>query len=227
MPVRSTIHEPIMMIDVADDNAVCPKKLRNILETRPLAGFETLAKRQGDVMQSEMLTRRVRYIIVFFMCALVASGLTALPLRWELDILQATVGEGTFMERLYPPMAHWISFVHADIRSISQENAFIFYGIDWLAFAHIIIAIAFFGPLRDPVKNVWVIEFGIIACLLVIPAALIAGQIRGIPFFWRLIDCSFGVIGVIPLVICRRYIKQMERSLINVASASILSEETR
>ncbi|MHC4498648.1 MAG: hypothetical protein ACYS21_05980, partial [Planctomycetota bacterium] len=60
-------------------------------------------------------------------------------------------------------------------------------------------------------KNVWVIEFGIIACLLIIPVALIAGQIRGIPFFWRLIDCSFGVIGVIPLIICRRYIKQIER----------------
>ncbi|MHC4332216.1 MAG: hypothetical protein ACYSUP_05630 [Planctomycetota bacterium] len=162
-------------------------------------------------MHSEMLTRRVRYIIVFFMFALVASGLTALPLCWELDILQTTVGEGTFMERLYPPMAHWISFVHRNIRSIAQEHAFIFYGTDWLAFAHIIIAISFFGPLRDPVKNVWVIEFGIIACLLVIPVALIAGQIRGIPFFWRLIDCSFGVIGLIPLIICRRYIKQMER----------------
>ncbi|MHC4665733.1 MAG: hypothetical protein ACYS9T_07225 [Planctomycetota bacterium] len=200
-----------MMIDVADNNAVCPQKLANSLETRPLAGFETLARRQGDVMHSEMLKRRVRYIIAFFMCALAASGLTALPLCWELDILQTTVGEGTFMERLYPPMAHWISFVHANISSIAQESAFIFYGTDWLAFAHIVIAIAFFGPFRDPVKNVWVIEFGIIACLLVIPVALIAGQIRGIPFFWRLIDCSFGVIGVIPLIICRRYIKQMKQ----------------
>jgi hypothetical protein len=200
-----------MMIDVADNNAVCPQKLGNILETRLLAAFKTLAERQGDVIQSEILTRRVRYIIVFFMCALVASGLTALPLRWELDILQTTVGEGTFMERLYPPMARWISFVHRSITSISQEHAFIFYGTDWLAFAHIVIAIAFFGPLRDPVKNVWVIEFGIIACLLVIPLALIAGQIRGIPFFWRLIDCAFGVIGVIPLIICRRYTKQIER----------------
>ena len=36
---------------------------------------------------------------------------------------------------------------------------------------------------------------GIAACLAVIPLALICGPIRGIPFYWRLIDCSFGVIG--------------------------------
>ena len=27
------------------------------------------------------------------------------------------------------------------------------YGTDWLAFAHITIAVAFLGPLKDPVRN--------------------------------------------------------------------------
>jgi len=49
------------------------------------------------------------------------------------------------------------------------------------------------------VRNKWVITFGLIACAGVIPLALIAGQVRGIPFAWRLIDCSFGVVGGIPL----------------------------
>ena len=33
----------------------------------------------------------------------------------------------------------------------------------------LVIAIVFIGPLRDPVKNVWVVEFGMIACALVVP----------------------------------------------------------
>ena len=87
---------------------------------------------------------------------------------------------------------------------------FFFYGYDWLAFAHFMLAILFIGPLKDPVKNKWVIEFGIIACLLIIPFALIAGQLRGIPIWWRLVDCSFGVVGIIPLMICLKKIKQLE-----------------
>jgi hypothetical protein len=28
---------------------------------------------------------------------------------------------------------------------------------------------------------------------------------RGIPFFWRLIDCSFGIVGIVPLYLAQRY----------------------
>jgi hypothetical protein len=48
------------------------------------------------------------------------------------------------------------------------------------------------------------VTFGIIACLGVIPLALIAGAIRQIPFYWRLIDCSFGILGIIPLMLVRK-----------------------
>jgi hypothetical protein len=70
--------------------------------------------------------------------------------------------------------------------------------------------VLFVGPLTHPVKNKWVIQFGIIACIAIVPLAFIAGGIRGIPIFWRLIDCSFGAFGIIPLIICYRLIKQME-----------------
>ena len=66
--------------------------------------------------------------------------------------------------------------------------------------------------LIDPVRNKWVLVFGVIACAGVLPLALIAGSIRGIPFYWRLIDCSFGVIGVVPLLICLRYVRQLEET---------------
>jgi hypothetical protein len=65
---------------------------------------------------------------------------------------------------------------------------------------------SFIGPLRDPIKNMWGIEFGMIACILLIPLALICGPIRGLPFFWTLIDCAFGVFGIIPLAIAYRYV---------------------
>lgn len=37
-----------------------------------------------------------------------------------------------------------------------------------------------------------------------------AGPIRGIPWFHILIDCSFGIIGIIPLWITRKWIKKLE-----------------
>jgi hypothetical protein len=39
----------------------------------------------------------------------------------------------------------------------------------------------FIGPYLDPVRNKWVVTFGLIACAGVIPLALIADHIRGIP----------------------------------------------
>lgn len=160
-------------------------------------------------MEIQLLRNRVRYLLIFFVVALVISGLTAVPLKWEIDILQNMIGEGTSMERMWPSLARWISLVHRGITEMSQKYPFIFYGTDWLAFAHIVIAVAFWGPLKDPIKNLWIVEFGMIACVLVIPTAMVCGPIRGIPFFWRLADCSFGVFGIIPLWITRNYIQQI------------------
>jgi len=66
------------------------------------------------------------------------------------------------------------------------------------------IALVFIGAWRDPVRNLWLFEFGLIACALVIPYALVCGAFRGLPFWWRLIDCSFGLLGAIPLWLGRR-----------------------
>lgn len=49
-----------------------------------------------------------------------------------------------------------------------------------------------------------------IACVGIIPLAFICGSIRGIPFYWQLIDCSFGVFGIIPLLLLNKYIKQLQ-----------------
>ena len=51
----------------------------------------------------------------------------------------------------------------------------LFYSTDWLAFGHFVIAIAFVGALRDPVRNRWLFDFGLIACVLVVPYAVVFG----------------------------------------------------
>ncbi|MEO6148775.1 MAG: hypothetical protein ABIP28_01370 [Mucilaginibacter sp.] len=73
------------------------------------------------------------------------------------------------------------------------------------------LAVVFIGPLRHPVKNIWVIQFGMIACAAILPLAFIAGSIRGIPLFWQLIDCSFGIIGIIPLYFSYRATRTLEQ----------------
>ena len=161
------------------------------------------------VLDVDILRRRIRLLLCFFVVGLILSGLTAFPIKAEVDFLQKVVGEGTNIGNRFPQLGRWISFVHRGITEASQEFPFLFYGTDWLAFAHIVIAIAFIGPIRNPVKNIWVIEFGMIACVLVIPLAFICGPIRGIPFFWRLIDCSFGIVGVIPLYLARKYSRRI------------------
>ena len=148
--------------------------------------------------------KRIRFLLIFFMFALVLSGLTAIPLRWELKVMMPLVKLGTQWGILVPALAQWIEKINQGVQNGYGQYPFLAYGTDWLAFGHIAIAIAFIGPLRDPVRNMWVVEFGMIACALIVPWTLIFAAIRDIPFFWQFIDMSFGIFGIIPLwVVCR------------------------
>ncbi|WP_432831293.1 hypothetical protein [Dactylosporangium sp. CA-092794] len=53
------------------------------------------------------------------------------------------------------------------------------------------------------------IQWGMIACVGVVPLALFAGPVRGIPGWWSVIDISFGVFGIIPLPVVYRLIKRL------------------
>lgn len=157
------------------------------------------------------LQTRIRLWLIFFIVALLVSGVTAFPLLWEVNILRQWLGSGSAFGAYLPPLAIWIDHVQAGLNDAQARYPFLFYGTDWLAFAHIVIAIAFIGPLRDPVRNIWVIEFGLFACALILPLALVCGPLRGIPFFWQIIDCSFGVFGSVPLLFVRRDILALAR----------------
>ena len=162
-------------------------------------------------MDPHVSLRRIRILLVLFIAGLVLSGVTAFPLVHETALLNRIFAVTPAPLPQEPALHTWLRRVHHALETTGQTYPFLAYGTDWLAFAHLVIAIAFIGPLLDPVRNRWVIVFGIIACAGVIPLALIAGPIRGIPLYWRLIDCSFGVFGAIPLLLCLRYVRRLEQ----------------
>jgi len=157
------------------------------------------------------LLLRIRIWLMLFIVGLVLSGLTAFPLVRETAWLnQAFHVAPTPPAGGDAPLQGWLRRVHDALATTGSEYPFLAYGTDWLAFAHLVIAIAFIGPVLDPVRNKWVLVFGVIACLGVFPLALIAGPIRGIPVYWRMIDCCFGLFGAIPLFICLGYVRRLE-----------------
>lgn len=150
---------------------------------------------------SQGLLRKIRLLTGLFILGLFVSGVTAIPL----------LPETSWLVKVFN--TPWLLRVHAALEQTQTQYPFLFYGTDWLAFGHIVIGIAFIGALRDPVRNRWLFDFGLIACVLVVPYALIFGACRGIPLWWRLIDCSFGVFGFIPLWLCRRWTDEWERAV--------------
>jgi hypothetical protein len=162
-----------------------------------------------------LLLRRIRVLLICFIIGLILSGLTAFPLECELEILARWLGaSANATPQEYSGLLHWIVKVRNGLRATNAEYPFIAYGTDWLAFAHLVIAAAFIGPYRDPVRNKWIVDWGLICCAGIIPLALICGPLRGIPFYWQMIDCSFGVIGCIPLLFCRKYIGDLEKEML-------------
>jgi hypothetical protein len=149
--------------------------------------------------------RAIRAWLLVFVVGLVLSGVTAFPLVTEVRIL------ADVLHRVPAPdaLVAWIDRVREGLVVTGERYPFIAYGTDWLAFAHLVIGVAFIGPWRDPVRNRWVIDWGIICCAGIVPLALIAGPVRGIPFWWQCIDLSFGVFGVIPLLVVRRMIDRL------------------
>ncbi|CAM5640636.1 Cytoplasmic membrane protein OS=Kitasatospora aureofaciens OX=1894 GN=GCM10010502_63080 PE=4 SV=1 [Kitasatospora aureofaciens] len=160
-----------------------------------------------------VILRRVRRWLRFFLVCLVLSGLTAFPLETETGwLVDFASGPAAPLADHFPAALAWFERVHTGIVETNDRFPFLAYGTDWLAFAHLVIGAAFWGPLKDPVRNIWVIRWAVLACGAVIPLALVCGPLRGIPLAWRFIDMSFGVFGVIPLLIVLRALRPLERS---------------
>jgi len=153
----------------------------------------------------EKLASHIHICIWIIISGLALSGITAFSIENELGSL-------LYHSSGYPQLLHnWLNAVYHAVKYTNQTYPYLSYGTDWLAFAHLLLALLFIGPLKDPVKNVWVIEFGMIAALAIFPLAFIAGGVRGIPVFWRLIDCSFGIVALMVLLPCYRMVNKLIR----------------
>lgn len=154
------------------------------------------------------LNKEVRILLYIFVAGLLVSGLTAFPIHTELTLAHDLIA----YFKMDNALSRWIEKVYHGVAQVDSKYPFIAYGTDWLAFAHIVLAILFAGIINDPVRNIWVLKFGLLSCAGIFPLAFIAGTIRGIPFFWQLIDCSFGLFGGVILWMCYSRVKKLQRA---------------
>lgn len=153
--------------------------------------------------------KQIRLAILIVIVGLVLSGVTAFPLLHEVNLLADLLAGGSRDPSAHDGLIHWILFVREGLEVTYQRYPFIAYGTDWLAFAHLMIALFFILPWRDPVRYEGVLKVGIACSLLILPLAFICGPLRGIPFWWRVIDSSFGIFCLPPLGFALRKIRQL------------------
>jgi len=157
-----------------------PARRRGGLYWQGMGQVETERDTEGA---ERRLVRRVRRWLVVMMVGLVLSGLTAFALERELRwLLGALRWAPVWPIAQSTGLSAWIERVSEGVADANARYPFLAYGTDWLAFAHLAIAALFIGPFLGPVRNKWVISFGLIACA-----------------------------GAIPLLMCRRSIAAIER----------------
>lgn len=84
------------------------------------------------------------------MARLFISGVTAFPLQselhWLLSMLESLPLRQT-AETIH--LLPWIARVYHALSETNGQYPFLAYGTDWLAFAHLVLAVLFIGPYRD------------------------------------------------------------------------------
>jgi hypothetical protein len=160
--------------------------------------------------QSRRLSR-YRRVLALFIFGLVVSGLSAFPLAGEVSAFARFLGirDPSAFANL-EGLQYWTAFVAFGLHQTYAHFPFFGYVSDWLGFGNLVIASFFFLPLVDPKRYRGVLNAGLLACAGVVVIALVCGAIREIPWGWRLVDCSFGVFGAIPLLYCLHLTDQMD-----------------
>jgi hypothetical protein len=157
-----------------------------------------------NITKEKQLRGRIKAAIIITMIGLLFNGMSSVPLRSELDILLS------HPNRLPQFLLDWWTYVRQGVYETSEKYEFMRYGFDWLAFAHLMIAIAFIGPLRDPVKNQWVVKWGMIVAACGIVMAFGWERMRGIPVWWSFIDAGISYAAFVVLWLCNRWIGRLK-----------------
>jgi len=73
-------------------------------------------------MEAQILRKRVRALLWFFVVSLVFWGSTAFPLQWEINILQRIIGVGAPLGSFWPAMAKLPSPFAAPSRTLLETS---------------------------------------------------------------------------------------------------------
>ncbi|MEZ5358440.1 MAG: hypothetical protein R3F48_06370 [Candidatus Zixiibacteriota bacterium] len=151
--------------------------------------------------------KQARLMLWIVAVGLFLSGITIWPAAAELNILLNSIwGNAPVTGGLHGFLVQ----ARDGIIATAGQYPFLLYTGDWLAFAHIVLAILFVGAARDPVRNKWIVQFGLICCALVPVLAAVCIPMRGIPWFWFWIDFAFAPLAAAPLWIALRGIRRIE-----------------
>lgn len=155
--------------------------------------------------------KRARWMLVIVSLGLLLAGISVWPAVTEIELVISLLwGEQKPTSELH------VFLLNAKQGLIETESKypFILYGLDWLAFAHIVLAILFAGAIRDPVRNKWIVQCGLIMCVGVFVLAAIFVPIRNMPNIWFLFDVFFAI-AAIPLIIALKDILYLEKNSVN------------
>jgi hypothetical protein len=160
-----------------------------------------------EVRSAATSLRRARWMLGIVVFGLLVSGITVWPAVAELKLaVRLAWGDAEPAGGIHAFVARAI----AGLEHLEATYPFLLYAHDWLAFAHIMLAVLFAGAIRDPVRNVWVVQCGLIMCAGVPVLAGICIPLRGIPLVWFPIDAAFAPAAALPLWIALRDIRRAE-----------------
>ena len=151
--------------------------------------------------------KRAKWMLGIVAFGLFVSGVTVWPAIWELK----TAVHLAWGDSVPTGVVHRFVVRAIDgLVSVKANYPFLLYAHDWLAFAHVMLAILFAGAIADPARNIWIIQCGLIMCALVPVLAAICIPARGIPLCWFWIDAAFAPAAALPLWIALRDIRRSE-----------------
>ena len=151
--------------------------------------------------------KRAKVMLGIVVFGLLVSGITVWPAVPELKMaVQLVWGDAAPSGTLHGFVLQAI----VGLEVMQKDYPFMLYAHDWLAFAHIVLAILFAGAIRDPIRNVWIVQCGLIMCALIPVLAGICIPLRGIPWIWFCFDFAFAPAAALPLWIALRDIRRAE-----------------
>ena len=153
---------------------------------------------------------RIRMVLTLAISCLILGSLATFAAPHSIAVVLAVFRR---FDLATPATSHalmWLRHIQLQLGRDSHRHPMLHYGADLFAFVELAFALVLISPLRNPVRNQWVIQSGILACCCLIPFALILGPWHGLPMAWRIVSCVVALCGIAPLMLCRHYITLYE-----------------